>query len=111
LLNILPAWQSTRPSACQDPQKYSEKAGRLAVWLEDNIPDGLTVFALPERHQRRLRTTNMVERQNREIKRRTRVSGLFPNEALLLRLVSAILMEVSEDWESADKAYLKMKAD
>jgi len=92
-------------------EKYSEKAGRLAVWLEENVPDGLTVFALPEKHQRRLRTTNMVERQNREIKRRTRVSGLFPNEASLLRLVSAILMEVSEDWESTEKAYLKMKAD
>ena len=91
--------------------KYSKTASRLAVWLEDNIPEGLTVFAMPEKHRRRLRTTNMVERQNREIKRRTRVSGLFPNEASLLRLVSAILMEVSEEWESADKAYLKLTAD
>ena len=91
--------------------KYSKKAGRLALWMEENIPEGLTVFAMPEKHRRRLRTTNMVERQNREIKRRTRVSGLFPNEASLLRLVSAILMEVSEEWESADKAYLKLKAD
>ena len=92
-------------------EKYSETAGRLAVWMEENIPEGLAVFAMPEKHRRRLRTTNMVERQNREIKRRTRVSGLFPNEASLLRLVSAILMEVSEEWESAEKAYLKMKAD
>ncbi len=92
-------------------EKYSKSAGRLALWMEENIPQGLAVFAMPEKHRRRLRTTNMVERQNREIKRRTRVSGLFPNEASLLRLVSAILMEVSEDWESADKVYLKMKAD
>jgi len=92
-------------------EKYSKTAGRLAVWMEENIPDGLAVFSMPEKHRRRLRTTNMVERQNRVIKRRTRVSGLFPNEALLLRLVSAILMEVSEDWESAEKAYLKMKTD
>ncbi len=92
-------------------KKYSEKAGRLAVWMEENIPEGLTVFAVPEKHRRRLRTSNMLERQNREIKRRTRVSGLFPNEASLLRLVSAILMEVSEEWESADKVYLKLKAD
>lgn len=90
-------------------EKYSKTASRLAVWLEENIHEGLTVFAMPEKHRRRLRTTNMVERQNREIKRRTRVSGLFPNEDSLLRLVSAILMEVSEEWESADKAYLKMK--
>ncbi len=92
-------------------EKYSEKAGRLAIWMEENIPEGLAVFAMPDKHRRRLRTTNMVERQNREIKRRTRVSGLFPNEASLLRLVSAILMEVSEDWESAEKAYLKLKTD
>ncbi len=92
-------------------EKYSKKATKLSVWMEENIPEGLTVFAVPEKHRRRLRTSNMVERQNREIKRRTRVSGLFPNEASLLRLVSAILMEVSEEWESADKAYLKLKAD
>lgn len=92
-------------------EEYSKTAGRLAVWMEENIPEGLAVFAMPEKHRRRLRTTNMVERQNREIKRRTRVSGLFPNEASLLRLVSAILMEVSEEWESAEKAYLKMKSD
>jgi len=53
-------------------EKYSEKADRPAVWPKENIPDGLTVFTLPEKHQRRLRTTNMAERQNREIRRRTR---------------------------------------
>lgn len=92
-------------------EKYREKAARLAVWMEENLPDGFAVFGLPAKHRRRMRTTNMVERQNREIKRRTRVSGLFPNEASLLRLVSAILMEVSEEWESADKAYLKLESD
>lgn len=92
-------------------EEYSKTAGRLAIWMEENIPEGLAVFSMPEKHRRRLRTTNMVERQNQEIKRRTRVSGLFPNEASLLRLVSAILMEVSEDWETAEKVYLKMKTD
>ena len=92
-------------------EKYRSRASRLSVWMEENLPDGFSIFAFPPKHRRRLRTTNMVERQNREIRRRTRVSGLFPNEASLLRLVSAILMEVSEEWESADKAYLKMKAE
>ena len=92
-------------------EKYSKTAARLSIWMEDNIPEGLAVFAMPEKHRRRLRTTNMVERLNREIKRRTRVSGLFPNESSLLRLISAILMEVSEEWESTDKAYIKLKAD
>lgn len=90
-------------------EKYRSVAGRLAHWIEEMIPQGLTVFSLPAKHRRRLRSTNMLERQNREIKRRTAVSGLFPNEGSLLRLVRAILMEVSEEWESTDKAYLKME--
>jgi len=89
-------------------KKYSTKASRLAVWMEDNLPEGFTVFSLPPAHRRRLRSTNMLERLNREIKRRTRVATLFPNESSLLRLVSAILMEVSEEWESG-KTYLKMR--
>ncbi|MGB4100158.1 MAG: transposase, partial [bacterium] len=59
---------------------------------------------------RRLRTTNMLERIHKEIKRRTRVATLFPNEAALLRLVTAILAEVSEEWESGRK-YLIIEAD
>lgn len=95
--------------AGQDRGKYREKAARLAVRMEKNLPDGFAVFALPAKLRRRLRTTTMVECQNREIKRRTRVSGHFPSEESLLRLVSAILMEVSEEWESADKAHLKLE--
>ncbi len=87
-------------------EKHQEKAPKLAQWMETNIPEGLTVFILSQEQQRRrLRTTNMLERLNREIKRRTRVAGLFPNEGSLLRLVSAILMEISEEWETG-KIYL-----
>ena len=78
--------------------KYREKASRLAEWMETNIPEGLTVFAFPPKHHRRIRTTNMLERLNREIRRRTRVLSIFPNEAACLRLVSALLMEISEEW-------------
>ena len=77
--------------------------------MEDNLPDGFAVFALPESMLRRLRTGNMAESLNRQIRRRTRVVGLFPNEDSLLRLVSAILMEISEDWET-DNIYLNMEA-
>ena len=56
--------------------------------------------------RRRLRTTNLVERLNEEIRRRTRVARLFLNEASCLRLVSAILMEIAEDWQTADRRYL-----
>ncbi len=51
-------------------------------------------------------TTNLLERVNQEIKRRTRVARLFPNETSCLRLVSAILMEISDDWRTADKRYV-----
>jgi len=83
--------------------KYEKCASKLSAWLEKNIPEGLTVFAFPEYCRRRLRTSNMNERLNREIKRRTRVAGLFPNEASVLRLVTAILMEISEEWETGRK--------
>jgi transposase-like protein len=85
--------------------KYQQSAPKLAAWMEDNVPEGLTILSLPEEHRRRLRTTNGLERLNKEIKRRTRVATLFPNEASLLRLVSAVLMEISEDWETG-KTYL-----
>jgi len=89
-------------------EKYRKTAPRFSTWMETSIPQGLTVFALPTSHRIKLRTTNMLERLNKEIKRRTRVATLFPNEASLLRLVSAVLMETSETWETG-KTYLKME--
>lgn len=89
-------------------EKYATIAPKLAAWAEENVPEGLTVFAEPAVRRKRLRTTNMLERQNKEIKRRTRVATLFPNEASLLRLISAVLIEISEDWETG-KRYLNME--
>jgi putative transposase len=66
--------------------------------MEENIPQGLAVFSLPTAHQCRMRTSNAIERVNQELKRRTRVASIFPNEASLLRLISAILCEISEEW-------------
>jgi len=88
---------------------YAETAPKLATWLETNIPEGLTVFNVPTKHRRRLRTNNMLERLNRELKRRTRVASLFPNEESLLRLATAVLMEVDEEWQT-QKTYLSMKS-
>ncbi len=90
-------------------QKYETTAPRLAAWLEESLPEGLAVFAFPEPHRRLLRTTNGVERVNREVKRRTQVASIFPNGASCLRLVSALLMEISDDWQ-AGKAYLAFTA-
>ena len=88
--------------------KYADSAPRLAAWLEENVPEALTVLSLPAAHRRKLRTTNSLERINKEIKRRTRVATLFPNEQSALRLVTAVLMEISEDWET-NRTYLSME--
>ena len=88
--------------------KYTQSAPKLASWMEENIPEGLTVFALPSAHQRRLRTSNCVERLTREIRRRSRVAVLFPNEASCLRLVSAVVMEISEEWQTG-RTYLRLE--
>jgi len=87
--------------------RYEETAPKLAEWAENNLSEGLAVMKLPQSHRRLLRTTNMLERQNKEIKRRTRVATLFPNAESCLRLVSAVLMEVSEGWETG-RIYLTM---
>ena len=91
-------------------KKHRPAAPKLADWAEHNVPQGLTVLEvdLPASHRRRLRTVNVVERLNREVYRRTRVATLFPNEASLLRLVSAVLIETSEEWQ-AGKKYLTME--
>jgi len=80
-------------------QKYAKTASKLADWIEKNVPEGLTVFAFPTSHQRKLRTTNGLDRLSREIHRRTGVVGIFPNETSCLRLASAILMEFDDEWQ------------
>ena len=91
-------------------ERYQQKAPKLAEWAQENIPQGLTVFQLPQSHRVRLRTTNGLERLNREIKRRTRVASIFPNEQALLRLASALLVEIDDEWQTG-KIYLNMKSE
>lgn len=86
---------------------YDDKAPQLAEWASEALPQGLTVFTLPQAHRRRLRTSNAIERVNKEIRRRTRVATLFPNEASCLRLVTAVVMEISEEWVTG-RTYLNM---
>ena len=87
--------------------KHRPAAQELADWLEANVPESLTVLSLPPEHRPRMRTSNAAERLNQEIKRRTRVARVFPNTESLLRLVTAVLNEISDDWESS-KTYLNM---
>jgi transposase-like protein len=88
---------------------WKTQAPKLAEWAEENLPEGFTVFDLPHSQRARLRTTNGLERINREIKRRTRVASIFPNTASCLRLVSAPLAECDEEWMTG-KVYINLKA-
>ncbi|MGH8161089.1 MAG: IS256 family transposase [Gammaproteobacteria bacterium] len=88
-------------------KRYAQSAPKLVAWAETALPEGFTVFAFPEAHRRRLRTSNICERVNKEIRRRTRVATLFPNEASCLRLASAVAMEISEEWVTG-RAYLDL---
>jgi len=88
-------------------EKYQKTEPRLSQWMEENIPEGLSIMAFPAAHQRRMRTSNMAERVNKEILRRTRVVGIFPNVNPCLRLVTAILVETDEDWQQGN-IYLSM---
>jgi transposase-like protein len=88
--------------------KYAKSAPALSAWMGENISEGLSIFNLPFSHRRRLRTSNMAERVNKEIRRRTRVATLFPNVESCERLISAILVEISEEWETG-KIYLTVE--
>ena len=89
-------------------EAWRKDAPKLAEWAEENLPMGFTVFDYPSSHRIRLRTTNGLERINRELKRRTRVASIFPNPPSCLRLVSALLAECDEEWMTG-KIYLNMK--
>lgn len=87
-------------------EKYKDSASKLSEWMEANLPEGLTIYEFEKSHRKKIRTSNLVERVNRELKRRTNVVGIFPNEAACLRLVTALLIETSESWETGLR-YLK----
>jgi transposase-like protein len=103
-----PSLQAAELLLNQMVEKYASKAKKLSHWMEEAIPQGLTIYQFPREHHRRIRTVNMLERINREIRRRTRVATLFPNEAACLRLVGAILLETHDEWVT-EKIYLNME--
>ena len=87
--------------------KHQDKAPALSEWMETNIPEGLTVFDFPQAHWKKLRTSNLAERVNKEIKRRTRIVGIFPNCESCLGLVTALLVEMDEEWAQG-RSYLNV---
>jgi transposase-like protein len=87
--------------------KWQERYAKLCDWVENNIEETLTFYRLPQQHHKHLKSTNMLERLNEELKRRTHVVRIFPNAASCLRLVRALAAETHENWIEATR-YLNM---
>ena len=87
--------------------KWTGKYPKLVDWVEANIAETLTFYRLPRAHHKHLKSTNMLERLNEEIKRRTRVVRIFPNAQSCLRLIRALCVETHETWLE-DSRYLNM---
>lgn len=100
--------QAARQSLSFWIKKWEGTFGRLCGFVEENIEETLSFYQLPASHRKHMRSTNMLERLNEELKRRTRVVRIFPNEASCLRLTRAICVEKHEEWMSG-KRYLDMK--
>lgn len=98
-------YDTAKEQALKTSLKYLESAPEFVKWLDDNVEEGLTCFSFPEKHRKKIRTVNALERLNKEIRRRTRVATLFPNVASCERLVTAILQGIHEEWISG-KTYL-----
>ena len=98
------AWDAVQSVA----ERWRPTHPHLAERLEEDVEDCLACLAFPMSHQRRVRTTNGLERVSQELKRRTRVVRIFPNRDACLRLVTALAAEISEDWESG-RRYLNME--
>ena len=87
--------------------KWQDKYPKLTQWVEDNLEETLTFYRLPRQHHKHLKSTNMLERFNQEIKRRTTVVRIFPDDAACLRLVRALAVETHENWLEGTR-YLNM---
>jgi transposase-like protein len=85
---------------------YAESRPKVAEKIEEGIEDCLACFHFPPAHRKKIRTTNALERLNEEIRRRTRVVRIFPGEASALRLITALAVEQSEEWETSNKRYV-----
>jgi putative transposase len=89
-------------------RKWAAQYPKLCDWVEGNIEETLTFYRLPRQHHKNLKSTNLLERLNEEIKRRTLVVRIFPNTAACLRLVRALAVEMHENWIEATR-YLNME--
>jgi len=89
-------------------EELEEIKPQIGSWIDEEIESCFSVYHLPESHRRRMKSTNMLERFNDELKRRSRVIRIFPNEESCLRLLGTMCIEQSEEWETG-RVYLTMK--
>ncbi len=87
--------------------RWQAKYPKLTDWVEENIEETFAFYRLPRQHHKHLKSTNMLERFNQEIKRRTHIVRIFPNDESCLRLIRALAVETHEDWLEANR-YLNM---
>ena len=106
---LAPSAQLAQQRAEQLSEQYGKRFPKAIELLKDGLEDSLTFYAFPELDARKISSTNMLERLNKEIRRRTNVVGIFPNKDSYLRLVTTYLMEYAEDW-SVSRAYLNPKS-
>lgn len=106
---LSPSAEPARKRAYEVINAYSKRFPKAVQCLENGLEDSLTFYAFPKLDARKISSSNMIERLNREIRRRTSVVGIFPNEASYVRLVTTYLMEYAEDW-SVSRAYLSQES-
>ena len=106
---LVPTAELARKRAYNVMDAYAKRFPKAVQCLENGLEDSLTFYAFPKLDARKISSSNMIERLNREIRRRTSVVGIFPNEASYVRLVTTYLMEYAEDW-SVSTAYLSQES-
>lgn len=89
-------------------KKYETTAPKLSEWITENLHESFSFFKFPRKIWSKIKTSNVMERFNRELKRRTRVVSIFPNEESAFRLIGALLVEFHEDWLTGTR-YMKME--
>jgi putative transposase len=100
--------QQALDNAANVAEQFKTKTPKFSAWLDENIEESLQIYDLPQQFQKKLRTTNSLELVNREVKRRTNVARIFPNSDSLLRLVTAVLIEIHENWITEKVPYLNL---
>ena len=106
---LAPTAEFARKRAYDVIDSYAKRCPKAVQCLEDGLEDSLAFYAFPMLDARKISSSNMIERLNREIQRRTSVVGIFPNESFYVRLVTTYLMEYADDW-SVSGAYLSQES-